>query len=238
MKQQVSTLTMESSVSAPDAGAEEEKRQPQPEAELIIYPPAGGVVVRWTLSDQEVTIGRAPSSDIQLEGRRVSRQHARLIRTASGHRIVDLNSTNGVRKGGVRGSSWDLQFGDEVELGDYRVAYVVSGEDPDRTTPDQDTGATEGRLRVDEQSRAVWRGEQRLERSLSRLEFKLLAFLYARAGRVCERQELGEAVWGEGNFEDVMVHQLVYRLREKLTDNSGQPRYLVNLPGQGYRLDP
>ena len=210
----------------------------QTAAELVICAPGGAVVVRWPLTHEEVTIGRDPASDIRLEGRHVSRLHAKVVPTRQGHRIVDLNSTNGVRKAGVRGSAWDLRFGDEVELGDYRLAYVVSGDDPDRTIPDESSSPEEPQLRLDERSRQVWLGGRLLARPLSRLEFQLLGYLYSRPGRVSSREELGIAIWGEGQFEDVMVHQLVHRLREKLGDGPGHSRYLTNLPGQGYRLDP
>ena len=225
--------------SSGDGEAKREKQEDsRPNAELIVYAPSGAVVARWPLSDEEVTIGREGyPADIQLEGHRVSRPHAKVIRTPTGHRIVDLDSRNGVKKGGVRAAAWDLALGDEVELGGYRLVYVVSGQDPDRTIPDADPESAEGRLRLDLDSRQVWFGERRLERPLSRLEFKLLSFLYVRVGRVCSREELGSAVWGEGVFEDVMVHQLVHRVREKLGDDTEHPRYLVNLPGQGYRLD-
>lgn len=209
----------------------------RPTAELVVYTPAGAVITRWPLADQDVIIGRSPECDIRLPSLHVSRRHAQIVSTATGHRILDLGSTNGVLKGGIRGASWDLRFGDEVELGGYRAVYVVAGEDPDRTIPDPGAAAAADRLRVDDDRREVWLGERRLDHPLSRLEFKLLSFLYARAGRVCSREEIGNAVWGPGGFVDMMVHQLVHRVREKLGDHPEHPRYLINVPGQGYRLD-
>ena len=52
------------------------------------------------------------------------------------------------------------------------------------------------------------------------------------------REGLGGALWGEGLFEDVMVHRLVHRLRVRLGDDPNEPRYVINVQGQGYRLDP
>ncbi|HMS41875.1 MAG TPA: FHA domain-containing protein, partial [Pyrinomonadaceae bacterium] len=59
-------------------------------------------------SKQELIIGRAESSDITLDGLQISNQHARLVRTASGVDIEDLNSTNGVFIDGNRVSRRSL----------------------------------------------------------------------------------------------------------------------------------
>ena len=53
----------------------------QPAADLVIYAPGGAVVVRRALTNEDVTIGRDPMAGIQLEGRQVSRLHAKVVPT-------------------------------------------------------------------------------------------------------------------------------------------------------------
>ena len=212
-------------------------------AELLIQAPSGAIVTKWPLSAAEVTVGRrggveGQTPDIELEGRRVSRLHAKVVQTPSGHRIIDLDSTNGVVRNGVRVAFWDFSFGDEVEIGEYRAAYVMATGDPDATVPNSPADSCTARLRVDVSSGRVWVGDKPLPRAPSSLEFKLLAYLYARPGKVRSRDQVGAAVWGEGRFCDLMVHQLIRRVRNKIEERPDCPSYLVNVPGQGYRLDP
>lgn len=220
------------------AAEESSQEQPPSGAELIIYTPSGNVLMRCPLVEDELIIGRDPASDIRLEGHKVSRTHAKIVRTKAGHRIVDQNSTNGIRRGGVRAESWDLSFGDEVEIAGYRVTYVMSGSDPDMTARESSPSPTKFTLRVDDRSGQALIGEQPIDPPPSKMEFKLLSYLYARRDELCTREELGGAIWGEGLFEDVMVHQLVHRLRVRLGDDPNEPRYVINVQGQGYRLDP
>lgn len=219
-----------------------QKEQIEEIAELLIHGPSGAIVTRWPLADAEITIGRrggleGQTPDIQLDGRRVSRLHARVIKTPYGHRIVDQNSMNGIVRNGVRVASWDLTFGDEVEIGGYRLTYVISTDDPDATVPDPVGDSCTRRLRIDQSSGQIWVGDRPLPQAASPLEFKLLAFLYARPGKVHSRSQVGAAVWGEGQFGDLMIHQLVRRVRNKIEERPECPRYLVNVQGQGYRLD-
>jgi two-component system KDP operon response regulator KdpE len=63
-------------------------------------------------------------------------------------------------------------------------------------------------------------------------------YLYDHAGRVCPWRELGDAVWGRGRWDPAMVYRLVRRVKEKLEPDPGCPRYLLTVPGFGYRLAP
>jgi two-component system response regulator VicR len=79
--------------------------------------------------------------------------------------------------------------------------------------------------------------------SLSKLQYRLLAYLYERQGAVCTPQELFEAVYGEhipgGQASaDKRLEHLVTRLREKIEDDPSEPRYLITEHGRGLRLEP
>ncbi|HEY5810492.1 MAG TPA: response regulator [Povalibacter sp.] len=84
--------------------------------------------------------------------------------------------------------------------------------------------------------------EVRLNGELIRLsprEFDLLLVLARAAGRVCTHRQLLEQIWGPTHREDVQYLRVyVGQLREKLGDNQGVPKYIVNEPGIGYRLMP
>jgi DNA-binding response OmpR family regulator len=80
-----------------------------------------------------------------------------------------------------------------------------------------------------------------LERSgervpLSRREFELLAFLAANEGKTYGPEELYRAVWGleHGDLSTVAVH--VQRVRRKIEEEGAAPRWLVTVPGAGYRF--
>ena len=101
-----------------------------------------------------------------------------------------------------------------------------------------ETGSPREPLRVDPERYGVWRGGRPLPRPLAAREFALVRYLYERAGRVCSRQELGDAVWGPDRWDPDMLYQLVRRVKAKLEPEPAHPRYLHNVPGFGYRLAP
>jgi len=70
---------------------------------------------------------------------------------------------------------------------------------------------------------------------LSRREFELLAFLASSEGRTFSPEELYASVWGleHGDLSTVAVH--VRRVRRKI-EEEGSPRWLVTVPGAGYRF--
>src|SRR5689334_7770430 len=94
-----------------------------------------------------------------------------------------------------------------------------------------------GALRIDPGMRTVALDGD--EVSLTQREFDLLAYLAAHPGQVFSRDQLMDAVWGFSFYEDtstVTVH--VRRLRAKLGDDPGTPRFIETVWGVGYRLRP
>jgi pSer/pThr/pTyr-binding forkhead associated (FHA) protein len=193
--------------------------------------------------DQPVlTIGREPASSIRIDSLYVSRRHARLERQNGDVVLVDLGSSNGTEVNGsrVQGSA-RLAPGDVVTVGDVTLECLaedmadgrtrtLSARKPHAPPPPPDL------LRVDTQAYEVFIGSDKLERRLSSQEFQLLAYLYTNRERVCQRQELGDTIWGQGNWDPNMLHRLVHRLKEKLEPNPDKPRYIQTVPWVGYRL--
>ncbi len=66
-------------------------------------------------------------------------------------------------------------------------------------------------------------------------EFELLKYLAEREGRVFSREQLLTEVWGYEYFGDIRtVDVTVRRLREKLEDDSSDPKYILTKRGIGY----
>ncbi len=66
-------------------------------------------------------------------------------------------------------------------------------------------------------------------------EFELLRYLAEREGRVYSREQLLTEVWGYEYYGDIRtVDVTVRRLREKLEDDSSDPKYILTKRGIGY----
>lgn len=193
--------------------------------------------------DEEVlTIGREPASSIRIDSLYVSRKHARIELHEDHAVLVDLGSQNGTELNGRRvdGTS-ELSPGDVVTIGDVHLECLaedmadgrtrtLTARRPPPAAPPPDL------LYVDTQAYEVAIGDKKLERRLSAQEFELLSYLYTNRERVCQRQELGDAIWGSGNWDPNMLHRLVHRLKDKLEPNPEKPRYVQTVPWVGYRL--
>ena len=92
-----------------------------------------------------------------------------------------------------------------------------------------------GELTIDLAARVVRLGGQVL--SLRPKEFDLLAALVRHRGRVVSRAELLREVWGyAAGIESRTVETHLAALRQRLRDDSQDPRYIVTVRGAGYRL--
>ena len=66
-------------------------------------------------------------------------------------------------------------------------------------------------------------------------EFELLKYLAEREGKVFSREQLLEEVWGYEYYGDIRtVDVTVRRLREKLEDDPGDPKFILTKRGIGY----
>ena len=81
----------------------------------------------YELSDQEVVIGRNPTTDITLLDEGISREHALVLfdEDGPGYVIEDLQSTNGTKVNGKRVRSACLAEGDEIQIGETLFRFVL-----------------------------------------------------------------------------------------------------------------
>jgi len=92
-----------------------------------------------------------------------------------------------------------------------------------------------GAITIDEAAREVTVDDKLVQ--LTPKEFELLLCLATNAGRVLERDTLLEKVWGESLYLDsrtLDVH--IRRLRLKVEPEPSDPRFIVTVPGVGYKL--
>jgi len=92
-----------------------------------------------------------------------------------------------------------------------------------------------GELTIDRSRRRVFLGEA--ESQLTDTEFRLLDELARHLGHVVSATHLLEMVWGPG-YEDAtkLLHQSIYRLRQKIERDPTRPEHLLNRSRQGYIL--
>lgn len=92
-----------------------------------------------------------------------------------------------------------------------------------------------GDLDIDIERRLLRRDGEPI--SLTRTEFDLLAELVRADGRVRSRADLLGAVAGPDSFAlERSIDSHIRNLRRKLEPDTGEPRYVVTVPGIGYRL--
>lgn len=90
-----------------------------------------------------------------------------------------------------------------------------------------------GNLTVDMNRYEVRKNEAVLDLTLR--EFELLKYLAERENKVFSREQLLEEVWGYEYYGDIRtVDVTVRRLREKLEDDSSDPKYIMTKRGVGY----
>lgn len=157
----------------------------------------------------------------------------RAIRTESAVPVIMLTARDGTT---------DVVLGLELGADDYitkpfempilvarlraalRRSHGIEGDDTIRI----------GDVEVDLTSHRVTKGDREI--SLSPTEFRLLAEIGSRPGRVFTREMLLENVWGYPAVGDTrLVDVAVQRLRAKLEDDPSSPRLVETVRGFGYR---
>ncbi len=82
----------------------------------------------------------------------------------------------------------------------------------------------------------VLKGKQPL--TLTAKELQLLIYLAGHPNKIFSKSRICEAVWGEdyiGLDNTIMVH--IRRLREKIEDDPGSPKWIKTVKGLGYKLE-
>jgi predicted RNA-binding Zn-ribbon protein involved in translation (DUF1610 family) len=84
------------------------------------------------LQDGWTRVGRSLSAHVRFDDPTVSRRHALLYRDDSGARLLDDRSLNGVFRNGDRIEHAELEDGDEISVGRYRLYFLSLTEEGSR----------------------------------------------------------------------------------------------------------
>jgi pSer/pThr/pTyr-binding forkhead associated (FHA) protein len=183
-----------------------------------------------------LVIGRDPECDLVLDSIFVSRSHARLCRVEGGYEVIDLESRNGIDLNGQQvNRAASLAPGDTITIGPFEL-QVLERPLLEQVTQNFNRHRDLPALIVDRSTHEVLISGAPVRPPLSRLEFRLLTLLYDADGSVCERDQLGDAIWGANQWDLNMLHRLVHRLKEKIELRTDQPQFIVTVTGVGYRL--
>jgi DNA-binding winged helix-turn-helix (wHTH) protein len=209
-----------------------------------------------------ITIGRGAENDIVLPDphKKVSRRHSVIEREGDRWWLIDEGSANGtfVRQGGG-GGEVDVRSVETVLLQDGDVILIL-GKLTDAEQPVfwqlrfRDPNVTDHVVGFQPMAEVEYAlaqrmlfkviRKQRAEVKLSPQERNLIHYMAQRSWDnnnqpcVCGYEELVGAIWEE-SFGHVPneVNRLVWSVREKIERDSGEPRFLKTVRGQGYLLD-
>jgi pSer/pThr/pTyr-binding forkhead associated (FHA) protein len=90
---------------------------------LLVVQRGPGAGSRFLLDADQVNAGRHPDSDIFLDDVTVSRRHAEFHRDGESFTVADAGSLNGTYVNRDRIDRVQLNDGDEVQIGKYRLVF-------------------------------------------------------------------------------------------------------------------
>ncbi|HEY8773973.1 MAG TPA: FHA domain-containing protein [Gaiellaceae bacterium] len=91
---------------------------------LVVRSGGGRAGEQFPLERTQTTIGRTPDCDIFLDDVTVSRRHAIVAKGAETFTLQDLGSLNGTFLNRHRIEQAELESGDEVQIGKYRLIFL------------------------------------------------------------------------------------------------------------------
>ena len=95
------------------------------EACLVIRSGGGRAGETYALRGERITIGRHPDAAIFLDDITVSRNHAVIMHEAGQYTLVDEGSLNGTYVNRRRADCTALADGDELQIGKYKLTFLV-----------------------------------------------------------------------------------------------------------------
>jgi pSer/pThr/pTyr-binding forkhead associated (FHA) protein len=191
--------------------------------------------------DTVVTAGRDPESDLIIEAQGASRFHADFIFTGQELLVVDRESTNGTFVNGNRVASKEqisLQIGDHIRMGPAEVVVWDEHELPAEVNEYlPETGRIVPQTIFVNLSDGLVLANGRVPVArLSSSELGLLEFMSGKGGDTTSASEIAEIVYGTREVSRMIVASFMDRLRAKIEPSPADPRFLVSVPGKGYRL--
>ena len=94
----------------------------------------GLVLKEVVLTQERTTIGRRPHNDVVIDNLAVSGEHAVVVNILNDCFLEDLGSTNGTLVNGQPAKKHFLKHGDVIELGKYKLKYLLDDASTDLPT--------------------------------------------------------------------------------------------------------
>jgi ribosomal protein L40E len=91
---------------------------------LVVRSGGGRAGEAFPLEGERVTVGRSPDCEIFLDDVTVSRKHAALTKNGDSFSIRDEGSLNGTFVNRKRVEGAELEDGDEIQIGKYRLTFL------------------------------------------------------------------------------------------------------------------
>ncbi len=101
-----------------------------PGAALLVVKRGPNAGSRFLLDQPTTSAGRHPDSDIFLDDVTVSRRHAEFRQDDDTFQVVDVGSLNGTYVNREPVDSSELQNGDEVQIGKFRLVFLTGPKAP------------------------------------------------------------------------------------------------------------
>lgn len=96
------------------------------------------------------------------------------------------------------------------------------------------------KILYNESTHEIKRGDMVISDSLTSSEFKLLKFMVENEGKILERDEIINAVWGElsstAGVSEQALDQLIFRVRKKIEENPNSPIHIATIKGRGFKF--
>ena len=210
-----------------------------------------------------ISIGRDEQNDIVLNDpeKNISRQHCILEYRSGRWWLSDADSANGTFLNKTDESITDIRFEGTTQLSDGDKILILSKFiEPDdceffhlifhafsdlSITKDAGgvTPVETDLMYVLSTKQLYWKRFQKKGIHLTRNERKLVHYMAQRTHEnsnnpiLCGYEELLSAIWKEPlTHSNAEINRLIWSIRKKIENDSGEPKYLKTVPGEGYLL--
>jgi hypothetical protein len=209
-------------------------------AEFVVAVTLPGTPERFTRTfSGTAVIGRGDDTDLQLSHPLVSRRHAEISLADDGSfHVRDLGSRNGtaVNDEPLHDASCEVSGEVRLQVGPYLLLATPPASTISETLA-FDAPRLSGRARLDKGTHSLSADGKMAIEKLTGLEYGLLEVLYDAAPNLVTNTALGDRLWGKGQWDTYMLHNLVRRVRRKLEEASvNGDELILTVPGVGYRL--
>jgi hypothetical protein len=209
------------------------------EVAILLVQEGNSPKTQWPLVEAKIVIGREDDSDVQINDRQVSRQHAEIARTLEGYTIRDLNSKNGTFLNGEPVAQEPRLMRNGDQIGIALCAKLTFIED-EATAPVILDLTRQPSIRMDLAAKRVWVTGVEIDPPLSLAQYTLLELLYENAGNVVSRDRVVQSVWPDEEAEGISeqaIDALARRLRERIAEIDANTKYVETVRGHGFRLN-